>query len=307
MIELNININPDDIPPKKAKYDQEVTASLQEIANLLPRHKDTDFEKRLWGYFKQELWQQQGFKCAYCESSLVADASHLEHFRPKSEVRSEDNDTITREAYWWLVYDHRNYLVSCSICNNQKGNQFPIEDEKNRVTASNINEFVDLNDEGVLEKELPHIINPRYKNPEPHIVYSYTPDQVTPMVHIAPKDETGCKTIKILDLNRIRKNKKETKDPLPRKRGSILNNFKKEIEGFNLLKIKLHSFRVSLAALPNDNNLKKMVDDTESVANNKRDNIKERFLSMTAQFSGMCAFWLKNDTDLANDFIEKAA
>ena len=146
MIKLSININPDNIPPKKAKYDQEVTASLQEIANIIPNHKDTDFKDRLWGYFKQKLWQQQGFKCAYCESSLVADASHLEHFRPKSEVRDEDNDTITREAYWWLVYDHRNYIVSCSLCNNQKGNRFPLEDKRTRVIASTINEIVNLKD-----------------------------------------------------------------------------------------------------------------------------------------------------------------
>ena len=163
MNSLNIDINLENIIPDKTRYDQEVTDSLNNIADLVPNHNSKVFIRRLWGYFKLEIWKQQGCKCAFCEKSIGSDDASIEHFRPKSETRDEDNNLKTREAYWWLVYDHRNYIVSCSTCNNQKGNRFPIEDEGTRVTARNIVEITDLNDDGVLEDEIPYIINPRYQ------------------------------------------------------------------------------------------------------------------------------------------------
>ncbi|MCH8329078.1 MAG: hypothetical protein IIB81_01650 [Nanoarchaeota archaeon] len=187
---MNININPNNIPPNKAKYNQEVTESLQKIAALVPDHKESDFMKRLWGYYKSEIWKQQSCKCAFCEKSIESDDAHLEHFRPKSEARDEDNMLITREAYWWLVYDHRNYMVSCSTCNTQKGNRFPIEDKETRVTAKDMDSTIDLNDEGILGDEIPCIINPRHKNPKPHLEYRYAPDRIIPMAYIAGKDDT---------------------------------------------------------------------------------------------------------------------
>jgi len=306
MISVNIDINPDDILPNKARYDQEVSDSLQAIADIVPDHKAEIFIRRLWGYFKLEIWKQQGFKCAFCEKTIVADDSQIEHFRPKSEVRDEENTLITREAYWWLVYDHRNYIVSCSTCNYQKGNKFPIEDNGARVTARDIDEIIDLNDEGVLENEIPHIINPRYKNPKSHLEYRFAPDIITPMAYIAGKDDAGEKTIYVLDLNRIRKNEKGFKDNLPGKRGNILFSFKKEISQYEKLKDDFRRYRLSQAEHP-EANLQPAIDDLELEIDKKRQGITKQFLSHTAEFSGMCLFWLKNDTDFENDFLEKTS
>lgn len=305
MIKLSINIKPDDIPPNKAKYDREVTDSLQEIAAIVPNHKEGNFIRRLWSYYKFEIWKQQGRKCAYCEQSIVEGDSHIEHFRPKAETRDEDNAFITKEAYWWLVYDHRNYVVSCSTCNNQKGNRFPIEDKKTRVTAKDMASINDLNDDGVLENEIPYIINPRYKNPEPHLVYSYTPNPLTPMVHIVNSDDTGKKTIKVLDLNRIRKNDETIRDPLPRKRGSVLHNFKNKIQEYKKDKEKLLMFKQAHVESSNVN-LQAEINSLESTINKAKENITEQFLSHTAEFSGMCSFWLKNEMTLENDFLGAA-
>ncbi len=308
MIKLNINFDPDDIPPNKAKYDQDVTDSLQEIAALVPNHKTENFIRRLWGYFKQTIWEQQGHKCAFCEKDIVSnDDSQLEHFRPRAETHDEFNTLITRDAYWWLAYEHNNYIVSCFTCNNLKGNRFPIKDEGTRVKATNMSEIVALTDRGVLGNEIPYLINPRYQDTEPYLAYNYRPD--IEMVYIEPKDYEGIgeKTIDVLDLNRIRKNVKITKDNLPHKRGLVLSDFKKEIENFKLSKTQLNSNRSSLAALPNNASLQELVDEQESAMNKKRDNIKKRFLSKAAEFSGMCLFWLKHDTDLENDFIDETA
>ena len=89
-------------------------------------------------------------------------------------------------------------MVSCSTCNNQKGNQFPIKKERTRVTATDMDRIIDLDDEGVLADEIPYIINPRYKNPKPHIKYSYAPDSITPMAYIEGKDDTGKKQLPFL-------------------------------------------------------------------------------------------------------------
>lgn len=306
MIKLNININPDDIPPNIAKYNQEVSESLQEISNLVPNHNSKVFIKRLWGYFKLEIWKQQGYKCAFCEKSIVADDTHLEHFRPKAEARDKNNTLVTREAYWWLVYEQRNYMASCSTCNNQKGNLFPIEDEGTRVTAANMDSIVDLNNVGDLGEEIPCIINPRHKNPKPHLEYRYAPDTITPMVYIAGKDNTGERTIKVLDLNRTRKNKKKFRDNLPGKRGNILLSFKKEIRLYEQLKDDMGRYRLSQAEHP-ELNLQPAIDDLDLKISRKRQSITKQFLSHSAEFSGMCLFWLQNDTELANDFIEEAA
>lgn len=308
MIKLNINFDPDDIPPNKANYDQDVTDSLQEIAALVPNHKTESFIRRLWGYFKQTIWEQQGHKCAFCEKLIVSsDDSQLEHFRPKSETRDEFNKPITRDAYWWLAYEHKNYIVSCFTCNNLKGNRFPIKDEGTRVKATNMNGIVALTGRGALGDEIPYIINPRYQDTEPHLAYNYRPD--IKMVYIEPKNDEGIgeKTIDILDLNRIRKNVKITKDYLPYKRGSNLSDFINEIENYKQSKTKLNLHRSALVSVPDNVQLGKLIDDEETVVGKIRDNIKERFLSKTAEFSGMCLFWLKHYTELENDFIDEAA
>ena len=308
MIKLNIYINPDDIQTNKTKYDIDVSDSLDEIAALVRHHKSDDFKDRLWRKFKQSIWEQQYHKCAFCEKEIVsADDGQLEHFRPKAETCDEFNVRITREAYWWLAYEYKNYLVSCLTCNNLKGNRFPIEDEDTRVKATDMDGKVALTDGGVLENEIPFLINPRYQDPKPYLAYNYRPD--TKMVFIEHKDADGIgeKTIKILDLNRRRKNIEVMKDFLPYKRGSILSEFKKELDNFKQLKMNLIKHRNSMDAIPDDQNLKKLVEEEDLNVNKKRDNIMERFLSKRAQFSGMCLFWLKYDTDLDIHFIENAA
>lgn len=308
MIKLNIDINLDDILPNKEKYDQDVSNSLKEIADLVPAHTSDEFKNKLWGVFKHSIWEQQGQKCAFCEKEIISsDDGQVEHFRPKTETRDEQNKQITRYAYWWLAYDHKNYVVSCSTCNKLKGNRFPLIDEDTRVTASSIDEIIALTDKGVLGDERPYLINPRFQYPEIYLAYNYRPD--TKIVFAEPKDDDGVgeKTIKILDLNRERKNEEIEKDNLPHKRGSVLSEFKNELDRFNVLKKNLNNYRVTLIKRPGIEDLKKLVDENESVINKKRENIRERFLAKNAQFSGMCTYWLRYDTDLEDDFIVVAA
>ena len=67
----------------------------------------------------ESLMQEQGFLCCYCETSVTADESHVEHFRPR--------------RYRDLQLDYDNLLCSCQRelsqgeprhCGNGKGRWF---------------------------------------------------------------------------------------------------------------------------------------------------------------------------------------
>lgn len=68
----------------------------------------------------EALMQEQGFLCCYCESSVTADDSHIEHFRP-------------RKKYPAFQFDYDNLLCSCQRelspgeprhCGHRKGDWF---------------------------------------------------------------------------------------------------------------------------------------------------------------------------------------
>lgn len=68
----------------------------------------------------EALMQEQGFLCCYCEVSVTADDSHIEHFRPKKKCPA-------------LQLDYDNLLCSCQRelsageprhCGHQKRNWF---------------------------------------------------------------------------------------------------------------------------------------------------------------------------------------
>ncbi len=78
-------------------------------------------------------------KCAYCET-YIHDFQHgdMEHFRPKGGVTDENDAPViaiddngnplldeegkskTHPGYYWLAYDWKNLLPSCTVCNEPK-------------------------------------------------------------------------------------------------------------------------------------------------------------------------------------------
>jgi len=76
-------------------------------------------------------------KCAYCECYITDfQPGDIEHFRPKRDVRDENDDPVMvkyvddnpvpHPGYYWLAFDWKNLLPSCSICNKEKKNRFPV-------------------------------------------------------------------------------------------------------------------------------------------------------------------------------------
>ena len=167
MNKVHIEFGPNEVLPHPIDHQSKVSASLEAIKFLVPDHNSKSFKNSLWDCFKFRIWKAQGMKCCYCEKYIAEQESGLEHFRPKTKVTSIDNATITRRAYWWLAYDWKNFLISCSTCNRKKGTRFPLVDENTRV--GDFSKQIQKN--GQLENEIPQIINPRYENPSSFLTY----------------------------------------------------------------------------------------------------------------------------------------
>ncbi len=153
-------------------------------------------------------------KCAYCEC-YIKDFQHgdMEHFRPKLAVTDENDVPIFVEdekggkrphpGYYWLAYDWKNLLPSCTNCNQPgvikgmrigKRNRFPVIG----VNAATPEE---------VELENPLLINPVTDPPEDHLKI----DTETGMM--AHRTDRGRVCIDIFGLN--------LRDRLPERRKDV--------------------------------------------------------------------------------------
>lgn len=100
----------------------------EELPNARAAHvtgrKDKNFKFQRYDVGKEDLFQAQHRKCAYCEKSEEqAKYRETEHYRPKSR-------------YWWLAWTWGNLVFACPDCNRgHKREQFPLVDESKRLTA----------------------------------------------------------------------------------------------------------------------------------------------------------------------------
>ena len=115
-------------------------------------------------------------KCAYCESLLgVTSSGEIEQFRPKSIFGLN------------ACFEWDNLLLSCAVCNRNKGARFPFEHEMAERTAQ---------DRGRPAYNQPMLLHPCIDQPDEHLRFT-----VDGQVHgLTPR---GSVTIATLDLNRL--------------------------------------------------------------------------------------------------------
>lgn len=137
---------------------------------------------------KAELEKCHYGKCCYCETRIddhkpYAD-SHIEHWRPQYSWRQAIGEKRMRPGYYWLAYDWDNLFLSCSECNRQKNDVFPLANPKSRATDH----------EMLIEDETPAILKPDgTEDPRAHIRFE----------NEKPVSDTclGKKTIEVLKLD----------------------------------------------------------------------------------------------------------
>jgi hypothetical protein len=122
-----------------------------------PKTKPPETFPPAWSSFKADLSQAQYRKCAFCEGFAVGQGfGDVEHFAPKAELEALGDDettwgveranlanvtgrtptVVSPTGYWWLAYDWDNYILACTICNQQwKRAIFPIKEARTKPPA----------------------------------------------------------------------------------------------------------------------------------------------------------------------------
>lgn len=77
-------------------------------------------------------------KCCYCGCFLKdsQNYSEIEHYRPKKDNPQNNEFNARGLGYYWLAAEWDNLFLSCKICNNKKGNKFPLINPKDRSISS---------------------------------------------------------------------------------------------------------------------------------------------------------------------------
>lgn len=92
----------------------------------------------MWNKLKPELEKLFYNKCWYSEAREIVSDYHVDHFRPKNNVKNYKTNKDERQGYWWLAFDWKNYRICGSICNcshkrkdtgiSGKWDYFPLKD-----------------------------------------------------------------------------------------------------------------------------------------------------------------------------------
>lgn len=160
---------------------------------------------------KEELWEAQHHKCAWCDQTFDRGFQPVEHLRPKSDVdRGDPTTTPPRRrpqgaGYWWLAWTWSNTLFGCVTCNGNKGIWFPLEPSTAALCAPPeggvVEDALPCFD---LTSERPALIDPSCEDPMRHIEWRPEDERVAPEsmrwtpVH---KTERGRVTIAVLHLH----------------------------------------------------------------------------------------------------------
>ncbi|HKP09610.1 MAG TPA: AAA family ATPase [Gaiella sp.] len=123
-------------------------------------------------------------KCAYCETPLGEEAMLVDRFRPASGALALDG-TLSPDHYWWLAYTWENLYPSCPECQSFKGARFPVREPRAEPETTG----------EALRAERPLLLEPRYDDPEHHLVFAEDGS-------VASSTDEGRATIEILGLNR---------------------------------------------------------------------------------------------------------
>ena len=151
-------------------------------------------------------------KCAYCEVRLTRFDWDVEHYRPKGAVHKRPD----HPGYYWLAYEWRNLLPSCTFCNQRrksrprrgyvndvtsfgKGTQFPVAKERTRA----------MNPDDDVTREKPILINPCESDPKRYFGY-----RVDGRIFPIKRNIRARRTIEILHLfeSRLREDRKRKID-----------------------------------------------------------------------------------------------
>lgn len=127
-------------PPSQELID-EGEKLTKELMKLPPEQRNDFIDRHddYWGKLKAHYMKLSHEKCWYTEAKEIASHYHMDHFRPKKQPKElKKNCAIetatSKEAYWWLAFDWKNYRLAASVPNTSKHSYFPLKKGTNPIT-----------------------------------------------------------------------------------------------------------------------------------------------------------------------------
>jgi hypothetical protein len=211
---IRYSITPEEL---RARIEEEAPGWLADAAQRTERFRRAgryDEASGNWSRIKKVYMRLQHNKCAYCERDLTAEdfggaiEHDVEHYRPKSQVRSWPTDAIARErniefdfptgeefaeGYYLLAYHVFNYLASCKKCNTPlKSDFFPIAGSR-----------MQGDDPALLVREEPFLPYPIGNlDDDPEEILTFAGISPIPKADGGPRLRRALVTIKLLELDR---------------------------------------------------------------------------------------------------------
>lgn len=101
---------------------ENVTNMLKTAMNKKERKDIINDYSNLWKELKKELLNLSYDKCWYTEAKDLVSHYHVDHFRPKNNVKYLKKASVETinidEGYWWLAFDWTNYRISGAMSNS---------------------------------------------------------------------------------------------------------------------------------------------------------------------------------------------
>ncbi|HMJ69760.1 MAG TPA: hypothetical protein VK508_12740 [Cyclobacteriaceae bacterium] len=131
----NKKFRPSKLWLRKARKHLKVLIKYNGAGQPQERNNYIDARHYVWTEIKQGLITATVNKCWFTEGTSEVAHLHIEHFRPKKEVKllnkkhncAEGRAVASTECYWWLAFSYKNYRISGALINSYKGNFFPLQ------------------------------------------------------------------------------------------------------------------------------------------------------------------------------------
>lgn len=207
---IKVNFTPPVGDKRWDKWRRDAALETRQLKIKFKNNETYVFKSSLYKRMRQVIFDAFYGKCAYCEAKFIlTETGDVEHFRPKGSLTDEHDRRVQLSSrgriigphpgYYWLAYDWRNLLPSCSKCNRPsktregnlvgKGTRFPVlkNDSFKPGHARRPSE---------IKKERPIFIHPVEENPHAHMRFDSLSGE------LIPKTKRGQLSIDLLDLNR---------------------------------------------------------------------------------------------------------
>lgn len=98
---------------------QRLTDALVSIEDPADRARFIEAHSDFWRqHVRPVLMQMSHGKCWYSEARDIVSVWHVDHFRPKGDVRTDGGET--RPGYWWLAFKLENYRLAGPVMNSPR-------------------------------------------------------------------------------------------------------------------------------------------------------------------------------------------